>query len=183
MLIFYLSLIEDHDRDQIMIYIYEHYQERMIAYAESILHHYQDAENAVQEAFIGIAKRINTIENPESIKCEQYVYTVVRNAARRYYQSNRKHQNTEYFDDIRADIPNLDTVSCNFEDQETYRSLVALIKKMDPIYRDVLSLYYLYDHSPRQIADLLKRPVATVRSQLQRGTEKIKEVFQKGNLR
>ena len=178
MLAFYLSLIEDHDHDTIMTRVYERYQERMIAYAESILHNYHDAENAVQDAFISIAKRINTIEDPESVTSEQYVYTVVRNAARRYHKTNHKHQDVDPLDDIQNFVSSPDSVSDEYLNNETYHRVLDCLTKMSPIYRDVLSLHYLHHHSAQQIAKLLGKPLATVRSQLRRGTEMLKKEFE-----
>lgn len=178
MLAFYLSLIEDHNHDTIMTRVYELYQDRMIAYAESILHNYHDAENAVQNAFISIAKRINTIENPESVTSEQYVYTVVRNAARKYYKINHKHQDVDAYDDLQNYVSSPDCIFNEYHNNEIYHRVLTCIQQMNPIYRDVLSLYYLHHYTARQIAELLDKPLATVRSQLQRGTKMIKKEFE-----
>ena len=64
MLIYYLSLIDDPRDDEKFIQIYELYRNSMFNKANSILHNVQDAEDAVQEAFISIAKN-RSVTKPE----------------------------------------------------------------------------------------------------------------------
>ena len=177
MLAFYLSIIEDHENDPIMKQVYDLYQDRMVAYAESILHNYHDAEEAVQNAFIAIAKRINTMEEPQSIVNEAYICTVVRNAALKFHKKNSKHQEVANFDELQNYISESECVAKEYMNNVLYHRLLDYISNMSPTYRDVLMLHYLNQKTPREIADVLDRPLTTVRSQLQRGTKMIKEFF------
>ena len=47
------------------------------------------------------------------------------------------------------------------------------INKLDFTYREVLSLFYLNEMSPREISDLLEIPYNTVRSKINRGRKKL----------
>jgi RNA polymerase sigma-70 factor (ECF subfamily) len=56
------------------------------------------------------------------------------------------------------------------EDKEIIEKLLALPEK----YRVVLHLYYIEDYPVKEISKLLDRSESTIRSQLQRGREKLK---------
>ena len=60
----------------------------------------------------------------------------------------------------------LEHLVCNSQEVE---HIVAVIAKMDISYREVLSLFYLNELSPKEIADVLQKPYNTIRSQINRG--------------
>ena len=62
---------------------------------------------------------------------------------------------------------------------ETYLRMLDILRNMPTSYRAVLSLYWVEDRTPKQIASLLNRPIETVRSQLKRGNGLLKERLRK----
>lgn len=66
MIAMYMSFIDsDDDREKFEI-IYHEYRKRMVSVAYSILHNNEDAEDAVHETFIRIAKNMKAIDDPRS---------------------------------------------------------------------------------------------------------------------
>jgi RNA polymerase sigma-70 factor (ECF subfamily) len=49
--------------------------------------------------------------------------------------------------------------------------------QIDPVFRAPLVLFYLQDHSYREIADILKAPLGTVMSRISRGRAMLREVL------
>ena len=54
-------------------------------------------------------------------------------------------------------------------------SVFGAVMELPRKYRVVLHLYYYEGYSTKEIAQLLRLPAATVRSQLDRGREKLKQ--------
>ena len=51
------------------------------------------------------------------------------------------------------------------------------IFNMDPKYRDVLSFYFIYDMTFKEISDLMQIPLSTVQTRFYKGKEMIIEKF------
>ncbi|MBQ6850876.1 MAG: RNA polymerase sigma factor [Oscillospiraceae bacterium] len=91
MLVFYLSLIDDEENQNKFKMIYEKYGNSMLYTAIDILKDDYLAEDAVQEAFLQIAKNIKTIRTDTSAETKAYVVTIVRNCSYRMAQKNSKY--------------------------------------------------------------------------------------------
>jgi len=82
MVVFYLALI-DNEQDQLKFEnLYNQYRKQMLSLAQSILHNTFDAEDAVHEAFLGIARNmpsVNKIANETDIK--NYLLKSAKNAS------------------------------------------------------------------------------------------------------
>ena len=77
----YLALI-DNEQDQLKFNLYNQYRKQMLSLAQSILHNTFDAEDAVHEAFLGIARNmpsVNKIANETDIK--NYLLKSAKNAS------------------------------------------------------------------------------------------------------
>ena len=61
MLAFYMSFIDDDDDREKFEIIYNEYRKRMVSTAYSILRNHEDAEDAVHDTFIKIARNMNSI--------------------------------------------------------------------------------------------------------------------------
>lgn len=167
MLFLYLAIIDDEvDRDKFEI-IYYSYRKRMVFEAYSVLHNSFDAEDAVHETFIKIARNIKAIDDPDSTKTLSYVLKAVKNTAINMYNKNKKSN----------DFVDIDTVQ-NMADEdffekleisENYDEVVKAIRRLNDKYRDVLFYHYVSDMKISDIADLLGRKKSTVQQQLVRG--------------
>ena len=69
------------------------------------------------------------------------------------------------------EIPDALDIESEYSDRELLQTALSCLRDMKPCYRDVLTLYYLYEMKPSQIAESLGRPLQTVKSQLQRGKQ------------
>ena len=56
--------------------------------------------------------------------------------------------------------------------------LYEYIKQLKPIYRTVIYLYYYEGYSTNEIADIIKKPLSTVKMQLQRSRKYLKEILE-----
>lgn len=167
MILLYMSFIDDRKNDDRFERIYYSYKNKMMRIAESILHNYHDAEEAVQISFIAIAKNIEKLPVAESKAIEVYVCKCAKNAALNMLPSKLRRDRMVDIDE-QYDLVD-DNAIDDFISDDTYRLIVETIEALPDIYRDVLSLYYIYEMKPGAIASSLGKPVETVKSRIKRG--------------
>lgn len=147
--------------------IYRVHGMMMMQVAMSVLHQKEDAEDAIQNSIISMAKHMNAVGEVDDFRTLSYVRTVVRNAAIDIYR--KKIKGDASYDELLMEPKGEFDMEQSICDAEEVRRVVAAIHKLDEGYREVLSLFYLNELSPREIADVLNRPYNTVRSQINRG--------------
>ena len=128
-----------------------------------------DAEDLTQEVFYKLAK--SDIGNLENVK--SWVYTIAKNTIIDYYR--KKKIQTE-------DVGDLNLEAQYNEDhavEELSNCITPYVNALPETYRQIMQLSELENKSQKEIATLLKINYVTVRSKIQRGRMKLKELFSK----
>lgn len=167
MLLFYLSVIGGENEKCTFEYCYRSYYRQMFCVARGILSNNQDAEDAVHNAFIGIAKHVDVIHSADEDKRRGYCVTAARNAALNIIRTRKASDNIISIDEM-YDLYDEQTFEEIIEKAE-YQDVLSVIRNMDATYRDVLYLRYVSDLPVKKIASVLDRKVSTVKQQLVRG--------------
>ena len=167
MLLLYTAMIDD-TQDQLRFEdIYYSYRKQMLLVAQRILHDPMEAEDAVQTAFLGIARQIKRIPagNPQVLRA--YVLTAAKNAALNMLP--KRQQQNELLSISELDIADDHNLFDQIASSQDYELLFKAIRKLPAIYREVLMLKYVQGLTMKEIAALLGRKVTTVHQQITRG--------------
>ena len=106
-----------------------------------------------------------------------YVLVCAKNAARRVLAKElRQRDLTNSLIELPLDAP---SAYEEFEQSEDYDRLVKAIRRLSPIYRDVLLMHYVYELRLDEIAARLERKKGTVKQQLERGKKQLLELYRK----
>ena len=152
----------------------------MMQIALGILRQAQDAEDAVQNSIISMARHMDAVGEVSDYKTVSYVRTVVKHAAIDIYRKrNRGQLSYEELLVEQQDQCNVEELVCG---EEGVRRIVEAISELEESYREVLSLFYLNELSLREIADVLQRPYNTVRSQINRGRKILQKSLRTGGV-
>lgn len=176
MIMFYTAVIDNFDDKKKFELLYNTYKKRMWYAANRILSDEFLAEDAVHEAFIGIAKNIKKIGDIESAQTFAYVITAVKNSAVSLIRKN-KISNTVDIDELYE----LNDVSSelDFNKSEMSDYMERILLQIPEKYRDVLYYLLVEEMSEKEIAVLLSRNINTVRQQVRRGKAMIAEKMKK----
>ena len=177
MLVFYTLLIEEESDKAKFEKIYTLYRKKMWYVANSVLNDAYLAEDAVHNAFIGIAKSIKRVGEANSPKTLSYVVTASKNAAIDILRKNKGVAETDI--DELYDVS--DKESSSFDRTfETEDFIVKTLAAMPAVYRDVLYLLIVEQMSEKEISELLGRRPGTIHQQVRRGRMILREELMKG---
>lgn len=147
--------------DEYIKELLESYGKSMLRAAYSILKNTSDAEDAVQEAFIRLAKNqpeFNSLDH-EKAWLLRVTINISKNMLKAAWRNNLP---------IHEDIP------CSREDENEVLSCVLSLPER---YRTIIHLYYYESYSIKEIAAILRLPPATVGTRLSRGRNLLKNML------
>ena len=177
MLLFYTLLIEEDNDKAKFEKIYTLYKKKMWYAANSVLTDAYLAEDAVHNAFIGIAKNMRKIRDPESSETLSYVVTASKNAAIDMLRKSKGITETDI--DELYDVGDKESSSF-YKAFEAEDFITKTFAAMPAVYRDVLYLLIVEQMTEKEIAELLGRKPGTVHQQVRRGRMILKEELMKG---
>lgn len=132
-----------------------------------------DIEDAIQETLIEVYKSIKKLREPQKFK--KWLITILINKCNRIYR--KKHKK-----DISIDEYNLDKILINYNssDIENDLNFYSLLKQLKYEERIVIILYYMEEYSVKDIKDILHMNENTIRTNLYRAKQKIKNNYEGG---
>lgn len=158
--------------------IIRRYQEKLLRYVEKIVRDEHIAQDAVQEAFIKAYVNLNSFNTNK--KFSSWIYRISHNEAINLIKKEKKKVSlgknkwmSEMIEDKNVDIEK------EFERKELIKTVRKLLKRLPVKYRSPITLFYLEEKSYEEISDILRIPVGTVGTRINRG-KKIIAKFYKG---
>lgn len=177
MTVIYTTFIDDESDKEKFNILYYTYRKRMLYTAYSVLHNKEDAEDAVHDTFIKIARNMKSIGDPKSDRTLSYVIKATRNNAINIFEKNKRRNERIKLDDVEnmSDMHFLEQLNIS----ENYDAVVEAIGKLNDTYRDVMFFHFVEGMKIKDIADLLGKKQSTVQQQLIRGKKKLLEILEK----
>ena len=167
MILFMAETIGKNEKEK-LAFLYEKYSRRMFSAAEKILGDVYGSEDAVQNAFVSVARRIKDLNADDDDLICGYLFTVVKNEA---YMILRKRKKDVSLEDVEEYVSDGGEWTGEVEGREAFEYAVNVIFQLDETYRAPLYLNAVMGYSPKEAARMLKRGEATVRVQLSRGKQ------------
>jgi RNA polymerase sigma-70 factor (ECF subfamily) len=170
----YLAMFSDDIQRDLFEEIYTSNRKLMFNVASGIVPNGY-AEDAVHNSFLRIGKHI---EKFYSLDCNERRYlcvTIVRNIShdiRRKSHSDLKIP----FEDV-GELPDSINVADEILRIERLADIEQCIKRLEPVYRDVVDLRLVLGYDTRETAEMLGISQSSVKTRLHRGREKLKELL------
>jgi RNA polymerase sigma-70 factor (ECF subfamily) len=128
------------------------------------------AEDAAQETFLRVFRKLHTYRADSGAKFSSWLYRVAYNVACDVVgKRGREAPLPEDFEG-RYDGPGPEDLAAGTEYRELAREALASLR---PEYRDALELYYLMGKSYEQVAEIADLPLGTVKSYIHRGKKAV----------
>ena len=135
----------------------------ILRYAYSYLHNMDDAEEVLQDTLVQFLKTAPAFESPSHEKA--WLLRVAGNLSKNRLSYNAVRAADELNDELLA------------ENRDDLSFVWQAVRDLPEKYRAPVHLFYYEGYSTRQIAEILQRGEATVRSDLHRGRALLREIL------
>lgn len=157
------SAIKDREIGRQAERLLDQYGNSVLRLAYSYLHNMSDAEEILQETLIRYLQTAPEFENSAHEKA--WLMKVAANLSKNRIDYNQRRTTDELKEELLA------------QDQEDLSFVWEAVKALPEQYRETIHLFYYEGYSTAQIARILTRKESTVRSDLRRGREKLKQIL------
>lgn len=140
----------------------------------------EDAEDILQEVFMSVYQNLNDFD--ESLKFSSWIYRITHNktiSAWRKLNSRPKTVSTDEDIDLFKFIASEENILKDLEKKCDSKQVKVALEKIDKKYKEVLVLKFLEDKDYKEISDILKRPMGTVATLINRAKKIFKKEIEK----
>ncbi len=139
----------------------------LLLYVKNRINNKEDAEDITQEVFYKLSKS----SNGEVDNLKSWVYTIAKNTITDYYRKNKVHmvdvENRPIFEELEEESAAKELSNC----------ITTYVGMLSDEYRSIMTLSELEHVPQKEIAERLNMNYVTVRSKIQRGRKKLKDMF------
>lgn len=172
----FMDLIDNEDDRQSFASFYEKYKDYSLNLALSILHDTSLAEDAVQDAFMYLAKNTWRITDYEEKSAKWFLSELIRDFSNNIIRKENGISKVplEDIDIIVSEEEFLQTMEVSAVDD--IKSAISQLQETD---QSIIRLFYTYEYKTKEIAQMLKMSDANVRKRLQRARAVLKSALDK----
>lgn len=147
-----------------------HYRS-LFRFAYTLAKNEQEASDLTQQTFVVFAEKGSTLKDPTKVK--SWLFTTLY---REFLRGRKREQRIDFREE---NLLELEAAPVKPEAVRAMDAQLALdaLGQVDEVYRAPLALFYLQDHSYKEIAEILDIPIGTVMSRLSRGKQQLKQIF------
>ncbi len=155
------------------------YEPKIFRYSRKFLKSSEDCQDMVQETFVKAYRNIQSFDTTR--KFSSWLYRIAHNECINFLKKKRV-ESVPLFD-LDVLMPHAAVVEQKneLEQQEIKELMDRSLDSIDLKYREPLVLYYLEGFDYKEIADILRIPIATVGVRLKRAKVALKQQYPKNN--
>jgi len=166
-----IEIVRTKDKE-LYVEIVSRYQKKLLRYALFLIQDKTKAADAVQESFINAFINLNSFNL--KMKFSSWIYRIVHNQIMNTFNKNKRE--LPLLDNI--DFDSGKNIEIDFSKKEIKERVDRCINQMPIMYSEPLSLYYLEEKSYEEISDILRLPMGTVGTRINRAKVLMKKICQ-----
>lgn len=154
------------------------YGEKLLRLAYMVVEDRQISEDVVQESFLALFENLHNFRGESSLAT--WLMRITLNKAKNKVRP-KMYNKLKFFWDVRAPDTN-PLPHDNYEQKERQSAVRDILRALPMKYKDVLYLYYFEEMKIKEISLVLDISPSGVKTRLQRGKKKMKELLQERGL-
>ena len=147
------------------------YYRALYQFAFSLTREEAEASDLTQQTYYVWAKKGHQLRDASKVKT--WLFTTLH---REFLKKRRRDERFPHVDLEHADS-DLTPVMPSVVNQLDGASVMQALGRIDELYQAPLALFYLEQHSYREIAEILDVPIGTVQSRIARGKAQLQRIF------
>ena len=157
--------------------IINRYQEKLFYYIRRISNvSIEEAEDVLQDVFIKVYKNLNDFD--VDLKFSSWIYRITHNQVIsnfRKIQARPQNAGVDLSDDSYLKLASDLDIEYEVNNKLLRKNIYQILNSMDKKYKDVLVLKFFEEKDYKEISDILKIPMGTVASLINRAKKKFRE--------
>lgn len=164
--------------------IVKKYEDPLMRYIRRITNlEFEDAEDLLQEIFIKVYTNLNGFDT--NLKFSSWIYRIAHNEVISNFRKLKVRPekiNSEINEDLLEKIKSDLNIEKEFDQKILEKKLNQIINKLDIKYKEVIILKYLEDKSYEEMSDIIKKPVNTVGTLINRARKQLNNIIKNENI-
>jgi len=152
------------------------YKHRIVNFLTQMTGDYQKAVELSQETFMRVYFKANRYKPMAPLS--SWIYTIASNLAKTELKKMKK-LSTVSLDDAHRGLGDRVAASDNLPDSFLIKDLKQALNALHPRYRIPIILKDIEGFSQEEIAQILRRPVGTIKARISRGRDYLKQALEK----
>ena len=151
------------------------WEKPLLYYIRRMIDNEHQAWQVLQETWLQVVKNIATLRHPEYLP--KWLYSICRRRIITYYRKH--HRQAEFQEEISNG-----GCQCDIEPDGQFENAEAVhwgLGQIKPVFREVLTLFFLQDLSIEEIAEVLDIPAGTVKSRLYYARMQLRKILEGSN--
>ncbi len=140
----------------------------------------EEAEDILQEVFMKVYQNLNDFD--DSLKFSSWIYRITHNQVISNFRkitARPQKSNFDLDDELIKNIASELNLAEDIDAKILRANISKVLEKINTKYREVLILKFLEEKSYNEISDIIKKPIGTVGSLMNRAKKEFKEEFLK----
>ena len=163
------------------LYLMNRYEKQLLYYIRRISGlNLQDAEDLLQEVFVKTYYNLNGFD--PKLKFSSWIYRIAHNQVVSEIRKIKARPLYYYEEQDLINIVNSLEVDNSVDKNILKDEIQGFLANLDKKYREVLVLKYLEEKDYKEISDILKKPIGTVGTLMNRAKKKLKEEILKNKM-
>ncbi|MCK5060169.1 MAG: sigma-70 family RNA polymerase sigma factor [Candidatus Pacebacteria bacterium] len=154
--------------------IMERYQNKLMRYANRLTHNETESADIVQNAFVKAFVNLNSFNT--KMKFSSWIYRIVHNEAMNTFAKYKQRREIQISEDM--DFESSEDIEADFTKKEERVIVEKCMSSMSLLYYEPLALFFLENKSYEEISEILRLPIGTVGTRINRAKILMKKICQ-----
>jgi len=167
------------------VYLVDRYKGKLSSYVKRLTNaNNEDAEDILQEVFIKVYLNLNDFN--KDLKFSSWIYRITHNqviSGHRKIKARPEGYAVDLDDQLAKSLASEIDIKGQIDVKILQTTINQVLDKLDAKYRDVLVLKFLEEKSYQEISDILKKPLGTVASLMNKAKLEFKLEVARQNLK
>jgi len=155
--------------------LYDDYAPALLGIACKIVKDKTIAEEILQDVFVKIWKHIDTYDTSKGTLFT-WMLNITQNTCKDYLRS-KQYKYQRLIDENAVEDIGWNYIPPTTHPPENNIDYQILMQKIEPKYKDIIDLVYIFGYSQEQVAEKLKVPLGTVKTRIRAALKQLRSYF------